>query len=456
MDLNLSELNLTFDTNGEHLVLEVIDYICGWGSNTCPPKVGSIGLLRDGNSLIKIISSFERQTQWQSSRVIDLFFKYKNDTIGCYDFINGWIDCYYNCGQTIVGDGFRFATNNDVMIIALLVLNVLYIKRDSLTYDLKTRLEALWIDFNSIVDSIVLWMRTRAQLIDSNPGLHSCAQQLFSGQSLFEYQSIQQRLTQMVQQNLINEQQKKLSEKDLIIRKQSKEYSDLGTKMLEILRELNELKKNNTDLASEVKWQMSSNSELNQTIAKLNHENKVLKALALKNSSALKGIMDCANNSGADRSETNAPVVPKCEPINDTVLGNNNKVKDSPIESNINGMTAERNDETDSLTEIEDITDSGNHSDAATDDILLEINQNFSPKQENNENNIKDKIESKDGVFHFNSWQEFFANDINDSNNNHDLNESSDQKVVQNNDTYNISNHSLGTNDNRVFALIQN
>ena len=191
MDLN--ELNVKFDQNGEHLMLDVINYISS-GS----PKITSIGLLRDGENLIKIISLFERQTRWQSTRVIDLFFKYKNDVITSYQFIDGWLDNYYNSGQVLVADGFRYATNQDVMIIALLVLNVLHVKRDSLTYDLKTRLDALWIDFNSTVDSIIIWLRTRAQLIDGNTGLHSGAHQLFSGQSLFEYQCIQQRLTQMV------------------------------------------------------------------------------------------------------------------------------------------------------------------------------------------------------------------------------------------------------------------
>lgn len=200
-DMDLSELEVRFDASGQQLVLHVINFISN-GS----PKITSIGLLRDGENLIKTISFFERQTRWQSTRVIDLFFKFKNDVITSYQFINGWLDCYYNSGQVLVGDEFRYATDDDVMIIALLVLNVLYVKRDSLTYDLKTRLEALWIDFNSTVDSILVWLRTRAQLLDGNPGLHTSAHQLFSGQSLFEYQSIQQRLTQMVSFELISKQ----------------------------------------------------------------------------------------------------------------------------------------------------------------------------------------------------------------------------------------------------------
>ncbi len=188
MDLNFNELNVRFDSTHEQLVLEVINYMSS-GS----PKISSIGLLRDGSHLTQIISIYERQTRWQSSHIIDLFFKYKNDVINCYQFINGWIDEYYNCGLIIVGDELRFATNQDVMVIALLVLNVLYTRRQSLNNDLKIRLEVVWIDFNSIVDSIVIWMRTRAQLIEGNGRVESFAHQLFSGHSLFEYQAIQQR-----------------------------------------------------------------------------------------------------------------------------------------------------------------------------------------------------------------------------------------------------------------------
>ena len=121
-------------------------------------------------------------------------------------------------------------------------------------------------------------------------------------------------------------------------------------------------------------------------------------------------------------------------------------------EYNPKGITSERNDDSDSLTEIEDITDSGNHSDAATDDLLLEIYSNGSPKEENISKSVTEETKDvKEGVFSWNSWQEFFAND---SNNDHDLNDN--QSMVQNNDTYNMSNHSLGTNNDRISALILN
>jgi hypothetical protein len=136
------------------------------------------------------MSIYERQTRWQSSHIIDLFFKSKNDVINCYQFINEWIDEYYNCGLLIIGDELRFATNQDIMIIALLVLNVLYTRRQSLNNDLKTRLEVVWIDFNSIVYSIVIWMRTRAQIIEGNGRVESFAHQLFSGDSVFGIHSI--------------------------------------------------------------------------------------------------------------------------------------------------------------------------------------------------------------------------------------------------------------------------
>jgi len=191
--MDLTELNIKFDSIEEQLVLEVINYITSSSS-----KISSIGLLRDGSHLIDIISLYERQTGWQSSHVIDLFFKYKNDAINCYSFINGWINTYYNSGLVVVGDELRYANNRDMMIVALLVLNVLYTRRQSLKNDLKIRLEALWVDFSLIVDSIVVSIRTKTQLIDSDRSLHSCAHQLFSGHSLFEYQSIQQRLASMV------------------------------------------------------------------------------------------------------------------------------------------------------------------------------------------------------------------------------------------------------------------
>ena len=259
---------------------------------------------------------------------------------------------------------------------------------------------------------------------------------------------------------------KKLEEKDIIIRKQSKEFSELGIKMLEMVRELNELKKEKTVLASEVKWQMSTNAELNQTVAKLRHENKVLKKLALKDNALLKDIMD---STGADR---NDPIMSsfdiKSETTDDSNSGsvtennsnqNESNAKQMPNDFQTNGLTSERNDDSDSLTEIEDITDSGNHSDAATDDLLLEIysngenNSNKSPKDESNSKSgtIEETKEGKEGVFNWNSWEEFFAND---SNNDSDLSDKKSDQKVENNDTYNTSNHSLGTNDNRISALI--
>jgi hypothetical protein len=85
----------------------------------------------------------------------------------------------YNSGLLIVGDELRFATNRDVMIIALLVLNALYTRRQSLNNDLKRRLEVVWIDFNSIVDSIVILIRTGAQLIEGNGRVESFAHNSF-------------------------------------------------------------------------------------------------------------------------------------------------------------------------------------------------------------------------------------------------------------------------------------
>ncbi|CAG2100117.1 unnamed protein product [Medioppia subpectinata] len=457
MDVNLGELEVRFDANGSHLVLEVLNYL----SNTSP-KIPSIGQLRDGECLIKVISLFERQTRWQSSRVIDLFFKYKNDVITGYEFIDGWLDCYYSSGFVIVTDGFRFATDHEVMTIAVLVLNVLYIKRDSLTYDLKIRLEALWIDFSSTIDSIVLWMRTRAQLNDCNTGLHSCAHQLFSHHSLQEYQSIQQRLTQLAQQKLINDQMKRLEEKDALMRKQAKELSDLGTKMFALIGELNETKSTSAILATEVKWQMSANKELNQTVAKLQHENQVLKQLALKNHSFL--FMDSKSKSAANGAHisTDASIDAKPElDANEPISGSN--VDNSCNEINLTTLslndspkgTSDRNEDTDSSTEIEDITDSGNHSDAATDDLLLELCQTISPKGDSNAMNTNEKIDCTDTTLPSNSWEQYFANE---SNNTNDLNVLSDisDTSVQNSDTYNKSNHSLGTNDNTISALTLN
>ena len=223
--------------------------------------------------------------------------------------------------------------------------------------------------------------------------------------------------------------------------------------MLKILQELNDLKKANTGLVSEVKWQMSANTELNQTIAKLKHENDVLKKLALKDNDLLKDIMD---NSGT---ETNDPLIAS----DDSKSGSNTSdSKSKPLTTHSglnyspNGINCGLNDDSDSLTEIEDITDSGNHSDAATDDLLLEIYSNDSPKEENksvlSDGNPKDNPE-KETIFNWNSWQEFFAND---SNNDSELNDNKSDQKVRNNDTYNTSNHSLGTNDNRISTLVLN
>jgi hypothetical protein len=76
------------------------------------------------------------------------------------------------------------------------------------------------------------------------------------------------------------------------------------------------------------------------------------------------------------------------------------------IDCNIIGLT-EKPEDMDSSTETEDITDSGNHSDAAEDDILLEIYQSCSHKEHDNNNSADLK---KYDIFSFNSWQEFFAN----------------------------------------------
>ncbi|XP_054163557.1 myb-like protein I [Oppia nitens] len=494
MDVNLENLNVVYDPNADLLLLEVLNYISGG-----QPKVTAISLLRDGESLIRVISAFEKQTKWQSSQVIDLFFKYKNDAITGFQFINGWLDYYYGTtGLVMVTDAFRFASNEIVVTTALLVLNVLYIKRDSLTYDLKTRLEALWVDFGSAVDSIIVWMRTRAQLMDTNTGLHTCAHQLFSGHSLQEFQSIQQRLTQMVQQKLINDLMKKVNDKDILIKQQAKDFADLGTKMYPLVQELKELKNQNVILASEVKWQMSANKELNQTVAKLEHENQVLKKLALKNNSFLNDIINKSDSTTGATKDISIQLMD--EPNNNTNSSQSNNGSNfdepsssSPVNSNgsddkpesskasakqMNEITGnyERNEDTDSSTEIEDITDSGNHSDAATDDLLLEINQ-ISPKSDDTANSSSNDVMTKNNDNNNNkneikeckSWEEFFAND---SNNKHDLNDDEKQlqesvdhqkpESVQPNDTYNNnnninkSNQSLGTNDNRISALIIN
>ena len=258
---------------------------------------------------------------------------------------------------------------------------------------------------------------------------------------------------------------KKCEEKDLIIRKQAKEFSELGLKMLEVVNQMNDLKKQNAVLASEVKWQMSANNELNQNIVKLKHENKVLKKLALKDNALLKDIMDTSYTSADKNDAPMASFDVKSDSTDDSnsgsVVDNNSgesvskqMTNNCGTEYNSNGITSERNDDSDSLTEIEDITDSGNHSDAATDDLLLEIYSNDSPKEENISKSVNEETkEGKEGVFRWNSWQEFFAND---SNNDHHLNDNKSDKKVQNNDTYNMSNHSLGTNDNRISALILN
>lgn len=247
-----------------------------------------------------------------------------------------------------------------------------------------------------------------------------------------------------------------MDEKDLIIRKQAKEFSELGAKMLKMLQELNDLKKTNAGLVSEVKWQMSANNELNQTIAKLKHENDVLKKLALKDNDLLKDIMDSSATEKSDPLMNSDDSKSGSNTSDNTSEDSDSKrlLTHSGLNYSPNGINSGLNDDSDSLTEIEDITDSGNHSDAATDDLLLEIYSNESPKEENKSVSTDGKGNmEKETVFNWNSWQEFFAND---SNNDTDVNDNKSDQKVRNNDTYNTSNHSLGTNDTRISTLILN
>ncbi|CAG2177822.1 unnamed protein product [Oppiella nova] len=465
MDVNLTDLDVGCEPSVVPLVLDVLSY-----ASQSSPKIQSLGLLRDGETLIKAISAFERQTRWQSSRVIDLYFKYKNDAIHGYAFIDGWLDAYYGANQVIVTDGFRFAGNDDVLAVALLVLNVLYVQRVSLAYDLKTRLEALWVDAGAPADALVVRLRTRAQLNDSHPGLHSCAHQLFSGHSLQEFQSIQQRLTQMAQQKLITDQMKRLDEKEILLRRQSQEMADLGAKMLALMAEVTDLKQTNAILTTEVKWQMSAAKELNQTVAKLEHENRVLKQLALRNSSyILNGIVGNESDTGATTTGAAADISRQGSVA---TAGDDNDTSDSVSDTDVafkrlslsSDNHPKASEDTDSSTEIEDITDSGNHSDAATDDLLLELCQPLVTVAANEENNAINGNERNgrngsrdDSVRTLNSWEEFFANDSN--NTTQDVMSAGREETattVHTTDTYHKSNQSLGTNDNRISALILN
>jgi hypothetical protein len=243
--------------------------------------------------------------------------------------------------------------------------------------------------------------------------------------------------------------------------------------MLQIMQELSELKESNSTLVEEVKWQKGLNSELNEMVVKLKEENNVLKKLLVKENGIFKGISAAQTDDKSDKTErletldtlerednsTDDNFESSSELLLDTSIDEtNSNVNDLDIDSSLSSRTGskieencglhidcniialtEKLEDTDSLTETEDITDSGNHSDAAADDILLEIYQSRSHKEHNNNNSTDLK---KDDVFSFNSWQEFFAN------HNHDL--QNGQQIDTYNENNNKSNQSFGTNDNRI------
>jgi hypothetical protein len=185
---------------------------------------------------------------------------------------------------------------------------------------------------------------------------------------------------------------------------------------------MQELSESNSTLVEEVKWQKVLNSQFNDMIVKLKEENGIFKDISAAQTDDKShkterlqtfDTLKCEDDSTDDNFESSSELL-----LDTNIDETNSNVNNFDIDSSFNSRTGSKIEEncglhidcniigltekpegTDSSSETEDITDCGNHSDSAADDIFLKIYQSCSHKEHNNNNSTDLK---KDDVFRFN------------------------------------------------------
>lgn len=141
--VNLYELNFDISQQKRRVIIELINIIC-----TGLSKISKVEELRDGNHLVKVISTFERFTRWPSNEIVALFLKYRQDEINAFQFIDGWLEKHYQMSQLVV-NCLPNGSELQVVFVTVMVLNVLYTLRKNLPKDLVLNLEGKTISRKS-------------------------------------------------------------------------------------------------------------------------------------------------------------------------------------------------------------------------------------------------------------------------------------------------------------------
>lgn len=457
--MDFVNLDVSFQPKHCKLLIDVVNYIC-----TGLSKISSLSELRDGTHLARVIVVYERCNRWQESKIVNLFFKLKDEAITPYQFINGWLDQYYHCGLEIVRPEFRFAQDDELAQVAILLINVLYNKRKTLSNDLKLCLEAAWFDLKSLADSVVLSMRTKAlslfKPIQSNPvdgvfggvdggahgggggvigndsfGAHSCAQQLFSGQTIYQHEHALQKMGLMVQQQLISEQSKRLENQELISQSHLQKILLLSSQLAQMKKENSQLKLQFDKLFAEHQWQKSITNEQNEQIKELKEYNY-----------RLQRILSVKFTEEFDR-EHNVTDNPSCK-YDCLSASDLNKEDMKVLKSFINGMNTSNLDlnHDNNENENENDDDDNDNNDTQLNDLnsfnKKSLTIKCATKQFNNNIDLKDFNDD-------NQSDEFQCNDVNDGKND-DVSGQNGTHSLTPSSTISISGPGIGTSQGSI------
>lgn len=145
--------------------------------------------------------------------------------------------------------------------------------------------EAGWIELNDLVQWFLVGLRTRGfppafSDYDAVKCHHiSSAAQLFSGQTYYHEEIMEQQLLLKTQQGLIEQQAKRLAKEEAARNEKNKQCLELQAKLEEIMKENEELKNNNLKLKVEVEWQKEMKQDLSKKLESIKKENEEIKLL---------------------------------------------------------------------------------------------------------------------------------------------------------------------------------